>query len=925
MKITLALLCSLIVTASGQISLSNNAPTSNIIATKTLGGTNTTLFPLAGTAPAPIAGNANHARGQLFSLGDGSGNAFELTAVTVQKNHGETFSNDSLTLRIFEGTESQWTSGTGHTASDTSFYNGTGVTQLYTEVFTLNGVIEEEQFVTLTLATPIAVNENSDFGFFLTYDPSSGTSPVSFTHLEASNGGRISITTTDHGTSSRGMNHFVQGNEVTSGVSVLQLASPFQDRMVLQRDKPITVWGTASADADVSVSLNGISATTTADAIGKWEANLPASSAGGPYTLDVTSGTASSSVNDVLVGDVWFCYGQSNMVFTLNQMAAWHTFYEEAIEANDNIRCLKITQDASLTEDDSAGMTWLSNSDAGPWSAVASVFAHQLHESTGVPTAVIWAAWGSSSIEGWLPLELSDELPHFDEMLNLYQSIGEYRDGVPVANRATNNGYSSNLEMITDLTANGWPGNSNSDGDVFMRTRPNIIYNKMIHPMRHYGISGFIWYQGEANADDIINVAQYHFTLPRMVTEYRERFDQGDLPFLGVQLPSFNEAEWPWFREAQDTLLTLNNAHVAVTLDTGFQNNIHPTDKEPIGVRLALMAREFSLGESIESLSPRFETMSINGSDVELTFTNDIGLTIQGGGTAGAFEISGADQIFHDATTSSLSRGVLTISSPSVSNPVAVRYAWNPFVANDVNVINGADLPLAPFRTDSWPLPGLAASAPAGNDDFYTTVKNQTLNVPVNGVLENDFDLNFDLLETVSFTQASSGVVTLLADGSFSYVPQVNFTGTDTFTYQSSEIAGSLSSSNTTVTITVLPSTYDTWSDGISWNAGDDESATGDSDEDGIPNLLEFALGLDPLVTSSAGLPTVTPSTGGAILYDFNLAQPTLTYEVLVSTDLETWSDPAFATLTGGSITPVSIPESESADGKLFIRLKVSE
>ena len=343
----------------------------------------------------------------------------------------------------------------------------------------------------------------------------------------------------------------------------LTLGSPFQDRMVLQRDKPVKVWGTTESNSAITVVINGHNVNGTADSQGDWVVELPASPAGGgPQTLNVKSSlageTTSTSVNDILFGDVWLCFGQSNMAYTLAQMDSWRTAYIDDIASNYEIRCLEIKQDASLTEDKSHESVWLANSSASSWTAVGSVFASQLHDSTNVPVGIIWAAWGSTSIEGWLPLSIADEQPHFAEMLQLYQAIGEYRIGDPVSNRAQNAGYSSNIAAITDYTANGWPG---GDPDAFMRTRPNIIYNKMIHPITQYGISGFIWYQGEANANSITNVATYRHTLPRMIEEYRKRFGQGDIPFLGVQLPSFRESEWPWFREAQtDGLAAVSNA-----------------------------------------------------------------------------------------------------------------------------------------------------------------------------------------------------------------------------------------------------------------------------------------------------------------------------------------------------------------------------
>jgi len=689
----------LVATASAGVTISATAPSTNVLSDVTGGGTNTGLFPLTGSAPSPISGNDNHARGQLFSLPDGSGAGYEITAITFQKNNAATFNNDSLTLRIFEGTQAQWTTGTGH-SSGTNFYSGTTVIPLHTEVFNLNGIIGDNQYITLELATPITVNENSNFGFFLTYDPSSGTSPDRIEHLERpSGGGRISISTSGHGVStSRAMNCYIQGAPTASVGPLINLASPFQDRMVLQRDKPVKVWGTSDPSITISVSINGTTANGTADAQGNWEALLPALAASSTSApLVITSGSTTKTINDVLVGDVWFCFGQSNMVRTLSEMNG-SAAYITAINNNDNIRCLQITQDGSLTEEDSADMSWLANSTASTWTSVGSVFAHQLHTATNVPVAIIWAAWGSSSIEGWTPLELAADIPHFADMLTLYQSISEYASGATTSTRLPA-AYSTNEEGIAGLTANGW---SSESDDIFMRTRPNIIYNKMVHPMLNYGISGFIWYQGEANAINITNSGRYGYSLPRFVTEYRERFDQGDIPFLGVQLPSHNQSNWPWFREAQNQLETLNNAHVAVTIDTGSAGNIHPTDKEPIGIRLALLARRHALGESIEASGPRFSSMAINGNQVTLSFTNATGLTTDNAQSPTEFEIAGADQVFHAATSASISNNQVIISSSSVATPVAVRYAWRPSPVNSVNLVNSSGLPAGPFRTDTW-------------------------------------------------------------------------------------------------------------------------------------------------------------------------------------------------------------------------------
>ncbi|MDC0497393.1 hypothetical protein OAN72_00300, partial [bacterium] len=375
---------------AAKVTSSPSAPTTGILVSNPIGGTDTALF--------DENANANHARGQAFTLPDGIGTNYEITAVTIKKSTTQSYINDALVLRVYEGTTAEWDSGTGHsTGTDGSdYYADTAVTPLYAEVFTLNGTLTNDHYVTFTLSNPITVNEDSDFGFFMTYHQVDGTQDR-FRHRENSNGGRTSITTTSHGTttggSARGLHYFVHGTS-TGDVENLALASPFQDRMVLQRGKAVKVWGDTLPSAAVSVAFDGTNVNTTSDVNGDWEVELPSHAAGGPYSLVVTSGVETKTVNDVLVGDVWFCFGQSNMVYRMNQMQSWHDSIETAIVGNDHIRCLKIDQDAALAEEDAAGMNWLDNSTAGNWTAVGSVFAYELNLSTqdvsmpkGVPVA----------------------------------------------------------------------------------------------------------------------------------------------------------------------------------------------------------------------------------------------------------------------------------------------------------------------------------------------------------------------------------------------------------------------------------------------------------------------------------------------------------------------------------------------------------
>jgi sialate O-acetylesterase len=825
---------------AGTVTVGTSAPSSNILSSA-VGGIDSAII--------DEDAHVNHARGQVFSMGDAGGEntGFKISALTIQKSNDQAYINDTLTLRIFQGSEAQWTTGTGHsTAEDGDDYLvDTGCALLHTETFTLNGLITNENFVTLTLSSPITLGENGDFGFFFTYDQVDGTQDR-FRYREGDTGGRISITTTAHGTSDRQMEYYLQGTAVSETPIVgLLFGSPFQNGMVLQRGKPIKVWGTSAPTNEVSVSINGTNVVGMSDIDGNWKVELPALTAGGPYELMAVSGTQTNTLTDVLAGDVWIAFGQSNMIRPLSEMDNKQTYIDD-ISSNRMIRCMEVDLDAALTPQSEGGMTWRDNSNPGSWGAVAAVFAHQMHAGSGVPTAVIWAGWGSSSIEGWMPMQMTNDFPHFDGMMEYYQSIGEYSDGDTTSSMLPS-GYSSNEDGIAAMI-NG----TETWNDVFIRTRPNIIYNQRIHPLLDFGISGWVWYQGEANSATEEDVAQYGFTLPAFVTEYRELFGQGDLPFLGVQLPSYNSSNngkvaWQWFRESQDQLATLSNAYVVVTLDTGNPSDIHPTDKEPIGKRLALLGRKYALGEAIEAHGPMFGNMSVVGNQVTIGFSHADGLTTDDALDPAAFELAGSDQVWYTATSSSISGTNVVISSSSVASPVAVRYAWSQAPVDEVNLVNSAGLPAAPFRTDDWAMPGLGAQAPMAINDAYDILTNTMLVVAASGVLENDIDLNRNVLSASLAIDVAYGSLALAADGSFSYTPNAGFAGYDSFVYTASD--GALSE-DATVTIAVRA-----LNDAPTFSTNVLPASSTYMDVEYLASIASFAIGPDDMEFSKASGP----------------------------------------------------------------------
>ena len=897
-----------------QLTVDNNVPAAGPVSHATNGSFTRTF--------GQFSNNPYFGRGQTFttaSTGDANHTRWSVNEIALRSKANQSFGpGDKMRVWVFEwlpianaNDTINWDTDAALVASDGLSdgdpLNGTTIGNVLVdgEDFTLPSTVTNGNYLHFELGAPLELDENRAYGAFFEFIDADGSTGATFVQLGIgsgsntyNNGKELRTTATENASQNEDLTFFVSGTPIPGPPATgLAFGSPFQNGMILQRDKAIKIWGRANPNEDVSVTLDTNSVTGTADDNGDWTVTLPSLSSGGPFQLSVTSDGENITLSDVLIGDVWITFGQSNMVRPLNEMIG-RQFYIDAIRTLP-IRCLKIDQRAAISAQTSGSMTWLDNSNPASWTSVGAVFAYRMQQATGVPTAIIWAAWGSTSIEAWLPVEMTSQLPHFAaEMADYYE----------------------NDEATVIAMLNG----SQTYNDVFVRTRPNIVYNQMMHPLLNYGISGFVWYQGEANAGNIVDSAQYRFTLPKMVTEYRKRFDQGDLPFLGVQLPSFNNATWPWFREAQNELETLPEAHVAVTIDTGQTNNIHPLDKEPIGIRLSLLARKYVYGEDIVAEGPTFEGMSIDGNEATITFEHDSGLTTTDGLDPSQFTIAGSNQNFVPATSATLSRGRVILSASSIANPVAVRYAWSPAPKNNLNLVNGDGLPAAPFRTDNFALPGLGAQAPQGIDDSYETARDNILDVPVNGVFANDIDLNRDVLTTTLLTDVSSGTLTLAADGSFVYQPESGFAGTDTFSYQISD--GSLNSDPTTVTIDVtgLPSNYYLYKEGVAWAPGADESPTGDPDNDGITNFLEFALASDPTVPSLDVLPSLVPN-GDDFDYVFNNTQAGVQYDVLLSTDLITWSDPPFASLTSSDTTPVAIPDAESVDGRLFIRLRVSE
>jgi sialate O-acetylesterase len=480
----------------------------------------------------------------------------------------------------------------------------------------------------------------------------------------------------------------------------LMLAPPFTDHAVLQRDRPVPVWGRATAGETITVGFHGQKHSTKASVDGRWSVQLepmPADAEG--HELSIT-GQNLIVLHDVVVGEVWLASGQSNMEWPLDRSRGGKE--EAAKPANPLIRQLKIRQspsDVPVNTVKTDGWKVAAPDTVGGFSGVAYFFARALAQKLQVPVGLINSSWGGTAIESWLPepvLRATKAWPHFDAewqaALKVFpQKQAEYPALEAAWRKADEAHYATGRPNLLP-----WPHPPVGPGTAYA---PGGLFNGMIAPLAPYALRGALWYQGESNVG---RPGEYAELFPAMIASWRKLWRQ-DFPFLFVQLPNYADGDptgrkWARLREAQNAALALPDAGVAITIDVGEANNLHPTDKLPVGERLAMLAETMAYRLPVESNGPAFESVSREGAVLRLNFSHAEGLTLSAAQSSG-FEVAGADRIFH-AATAWLDGPTLIVSAREVPDPIAVRYAWTNSPA--VSVYNGHGLPAVPFRTDDW-------------------------------------------------------------------------------------------------------------------------------------------------------------------------------------------------------------------------------
>lgn len=522
----------------------------------------------------------------------------------------------------------------------------------------------------------------------------------------------------------------------------LKLATLFSDHMVLQREMPVPIWGTAEAGEKVTVAFAGQKKTATADTSGKWRVTLdkmPASAE--PRELTV-SGSNARKISDVLVGEVWLASGQSNMGFPLSSA---HNATEALASATDAQLRFFTVKNATAAEPqgDLSGKWEASDANtAKRFSAVAYFFARELRAKLGCPVGILHSSWGGTPAQAWLSMDALRQDPPFANHLQTWDEAFAKHQEV-LAHPETVTAYASALKQWQTEVApafneamkkynaekSGWPkpvpsrpepANPDPTAMPSPSSRPgtpSVIFNAKIAPLAGYAMRGAIWYQGEANGSQGV---EYRTLLPRLIGDWRARWAQGDFPFLIVQLPAWDMDKnpapmhrWPWLREAQSlTVKTVPKTGLAVAIDVGDPKDVHPKGKLAVGQRLALAARKIAYGENVVHSGPVFREMKIAGARVRAQFVEMGGGLIIGQAPWRAdgdpqwpqdkligFTIAGEDRVWHDADAKIDGDSVI-LSSAEVPKPVAIRYGWAN--APRCNLYNNESLPASPFRSDDW-------------------------------------------------------------------------------------------------------------------------------------------------------------------------------------------------------------------------------
>jgi sialate O-acetylesterase len=523
----------------------------------------------------------------------------------------------------------------------------------------------------------------------------------------------------------------------SAALADVKVPAIFGDHMVLQDQLPIPVWGTADPGEAVTVTLGGASAKAAAGTDGKWEVKLPPMPASAQAVTMTVAGKNTLNFADVLIGEVWVCSGQSNMEFAL---AAAHNKATELPKANDpQMRLFLVAKkDAHLPMADVVGKWALCTPEsAAGFSAVGYFFGRELRAKLNEPVGLIGTYWGGTPAEAWTSLDGLGKDPALTHYLSRWKQLdagyqtalsafpaaqAAYTAAMADWNAKYGKDYASAAAQWRTDAATAFHAHQSPPPKPVPpvpmpqkpvdpaggSSAPAALYDGMVAPIQPYGIRGAIWYQGEANAG---RAQEYRTLFPRMIKDWREKWGEGDFPFLFVQLAGFHADDtenWPNLRDAQLQTLSLPATGMATAIDIGLPTNIHPMDKMDVGKRLALAARHVAYGEDLVYSGPIFQDAKKEGNGLRVGF-HDVGSGLEigqapwvgpGAPTLPAdhlvgFELAGADGQWKPADAK-IDGNDVVVSSPDVPAPVTVRYDWKAYPEG--NLYNKDGLPASPFR-----------------------------------------------------------------------------------------------------------------------------------------------------------------------------------------------------------------------------------
>jgi sialate O-acetylesterase len=489
---------------------------------------------------------------------------------------------------------------------------------------------------------------------------------------------------------------------IQSTVADVHLPHIFGDHMVLQRDKPIRVWGSAEPGEKVHVSIGKESAETAADEQRKWKVELPPLAVSAKPIEVTVEGKNTIVLHDVLVGEVWICSGQSNMQYSVSAVVHARQEIDQANHPEIRLFNVPMRPAGEPAHDVNAAWTACTPKTVPGFTAVGYFFGRDLHEQLRVPIGLIESSWGGTRIEPWTPPVGFRDVPALASIL----------DGIEKAQAAYAESKSAALPRYVEWLAAAQEAKSKGASipsppewpvsPLATNYAPTGLYNGMIHPLVPFTIRGALWYQGESNNGEGM---LYFDKMKALIDGWRSVWNEGDFPFLYVQLAPYhygngNPTALARIWEAQMAALTLPDTGMAVTNDIGDPKDIHPKDKQDVGKRLALWALAKTYGKQIVYSGPLYKSMSIDGSKIRVKFEHvGGGLVARNGKPLDWFQIAGDDKKFVDAEAIIDGDSVL-VSSPKVPKPVAVRFAFDQIAEPNLQNVEG--LPASAFRTDKW-------------------------------------------------------------------------------------------------------------------------------------------------------------------------------------------------------------------------------